>query len=116
MGIADFDMTGSYAASGRRRRNRAIVDRVPIRHHGVMSETVTHEVVDPLLRETDAGDHDRFAHYVLGRNASALVTQAMVMGTPVEALCGKRWVPSRDASRYPICPECKERKRRLTGG
>ncbi|MEX1006059.1 MAG: DUF3039 domain-containing protein [Acidimicrobiia bacterium] len=81
-----------------------------------MAETVTQETVEPVLRETDTGDHERFAHYVVGRNASALVTQAMVMGTPVEALCGKRWVPSRDASRFPICPECKERKRQLTGG
>ena len=31
----------------------------------------------------------------------------MVAGTPVIALCGKVWVPSRDPSRYPVCPECK---------
>lgn len=99
-----------------RRRFTPIVVSAPISHYEVMSETVIQETVDPLLRETDTGDHERFAHYVVGRNASALVTQAMVMGTPVEALCGKRWVPSRDASRYPICPECKERKRKLTGG
>jgi len=34
--------------------------------------------------------------------------EAMVNGTPVVALCGKVWVPSRDPSRFPICPECKE--------
>ena len=33
---------------------------------------------------------------------------AYVMGTPVVALCGKVWVPSRDPSRFPVCPECKE--------
>ena len=32
----------------------------------------------------------------------------MVMGTPVVALCGKVWVPSRDPERFPVCPECKE--------
>jgi hypothetical protein len=32
----------------------------------------------------------------------------MVLGTPVTALCGKVWVPSRDPSRFPICPTCKE--------
>jgi hypothetical protein len=32
----------------------------------------------------------------------------MVMGTPVVALCGKVWVPSRDPEKYPVCPECKE--------
>ena len=30
------------------------------------------------------------------------------MGTPVRALCGKVWVPSRDPKRFPVCPECKE--------
>ena len=30
------------------------------------------------------------------------------MGTPVVALCGKVWVPSRDPEKYPVCPECKE--------
>jgi hypothetical protein len=32
----------------------------------------------------------------------------MVMGTPVVALCGKVWVPSRDPERFPVCPECRE--------
>jgi hypothetical protein len=30
------------------------------------------------------------------------------MGTPITALCGKVWVPSRDPSRFPVCPECKD--------
>ena len=36
------------------------------------------------------------------------LTAAMVEGTPVVALCGKVWVPSRDPQRFPVCPECKE--------
>jgi hypothetical protein len=32
----------------------------------------------------------------------------MVNGTPVIALCGKVWVPSRDPQKYPVCPTCKE--------
>jgi hypothetical protein len=32
----------------------------------------------------------------------------MVTGTPIRALCGKIWVPSRDPKKYPVCPECKE--------
>jgi hypothetical protein len=31
----------------------------------------------------------------------------MVTGTPVVALCGKVWVPSRDPKRFPVCPECQ---------
>jgi Protein of unknown function (DUF3039) len=52
---------------------------------------------------TGDGDHDRFAHYV---NKAAIVSSA-VLGHEVEALCGKKWIPSRDPERYPVCPECK---------
>jgi Protein of unknown function (DUF3039) len=34
--------------------------------------------------------------------------ESHVFGTPIKALCGKVWVPSRDAKRFPVCPECKE--------
>lgn len=51
----------------------------------------------------DEGDHDRFAHYVEKRK----LAEAYVLGTPVIALCGKVWVPSRDPERFPVCPECK---------
>ena len=30
------------------------------------------------------------------------------MGTPVVALCGKVWVPSRAPEKFPVCPECQE--------
>jgi len=53
---------------------------------------------------TDEGDHERFSHYV----PKDKLTEAMVMGTPVVALCGKVWVPSRAPERFPVCPECKE--------
>ena len=52
----------------------------------------------------DNGDHERFSHYAPREK----ITEAMVMGTPVTALCGKVWVPSRDPKRFPICPTCKE--------
>lgn len=55
-------------------------------------------------QRTDDGDHDRFAHYV----RKDKVTQAALDGTPVIALCGKVWVPGRDPSKYPVCPQCKE--------
>jgi hypothetical protein len=59
----------------------------------------------PVTRPTTGdGDHDRFAHYV----DKAEAARAYVEGTPVRALCGKVWVPSRDPSRYPVCPTCKD--------
>ena len=38
------------------------------------------------------------------------VARAYVTGEAIDALCGKKWVPTRDPSRYPICPTCVERK------
>ena len=34
-------------------------------------------------------------------------------GTPVVAICGKVWVPSRDPDKYPICKTCAEIKAEL---
>ena len=53
---------------------------------------------------TEEGDHERFSHFV----PKDKLTEAMVMGTPVIALCGKVWVPSRAPEKFPVCPECKE--------
>lgn len=51
----------------------------------------------------DEGDHERFAHYVSKND----IMHSAMDGTPVIALCGKVWVPGRDPSRFPICPDCK---------
>lgn len=63
-------------------------------------------IVDPV---TEDGDHDRFAHYARKSD----ITRATVEGTPVVAICGKVWVPSRDPSKYPICKTCAEIKSKL---
>jgi hypothetical protein len=63
-------------------------------------------VRDPVTVDTDGGDHDRFAHYCRKHD----ITRAMVTGEAIVALCGKKWIPTRDPSRYPICPTCAERK------
>lgn len=70
---------------------------------------------DERLSHGDDGDHDRFAHYVFGRNPQAKVTRSMVTGVPIKALCGKRWVPSRDGSKYPVCPDCVRIKNQMQG-
>jgi hypothetical protein len=68
-----------------------------------MSESLYSTDLDTKLSHGD-GDHERFAHYV----DKAEAVRAMVEGTPVVALCGKKWVPSRDPEKFPICPTCKE--------
>ena len=71
----------------------------------VIPGTRTREETDarPDLSTGD-GDHERFAHYVVKDK----IVDSAVTGTPVRALCGKVWVPSRDPQKYPVCPECKE--------
>src|SRR5438445_13701994 len=64
------------------------------------TETIEKERTDARL---DEGDHDRFSHYVEKGN----LAEALINGTPVIALCGKVWVPSRDPKRFSLCPECK---------
>ena len=54
--------------------------------------------------KTDNGEHDMFAHYA----PKDEITEALINGTPIRALCGKVWVPSRNPEKYQTCPECKE--------
>ncbi len=63
---------------------------------GVLEREETRERVQP-------GDHERYAHYV---RKDKIVASA-VGGHPVVALCGKVWTPTRDPSRFPVCPACK---------
>ncbi len=71
------------------------------------STTQVEERTDTTLdtsTTSGSGDHDRFAHYV----NKVKLTESAVSGKAVVALCGKKWVPTRDAQQYPVCPTCKE--------
>lgn len=74
-----------------------------------MSDVALDERTDPVL---DEGDRERFAHII--RKSDEM--RAYVMGEEVLALCGKRWIPSRDPQRFPVCPECKAALTMLRGG
>lgn len=90
------------------------VNSVPVNTEvipGGRTGTITETDVRPDL-SNDGGDHERFAHYV---DKSKIVDSA-VSGTPVVALCGKVWVPSRDPKRFPVCPDCKKIYESLPGG
>jgi len=65
------------------------------------SATIEREEVRQLQ---EPGDSERFAHYV----RKDRILESAVSGMPVVALCGKVWVPNRDPTRFPLCPECKE--------
>lgn len=54
--------------------------------------------------QVDDGDHDRYAHYV----KKGKILESAIEGKAIRALCGKKWIPSRDPEKFPICPICKE--------
>ena len=67
------------------------------------SEGDTDLLTRPELREDDGG-HDRYSHYVKKEK----IVESAVTVKAVRALCGKKWIPSRDPEKYPVCPVCKE--------
>ena len=69
------------------------------------TESDTDLLTRPSLEEQeDDGGHDRFAHYVKKEK----ITESAVTGKAVTALCGKKWIPTRDPQKYPVCPTCKD--------
>lgn len=61
------------------------------------------DVLEKVEVDETTGE-EKFAHYA----EAASVTEGYIMGTPVLAICGKVFVPSRDPERLRICPICKE--------
>lgn len=67
--------------------------------------TDTLEIIEETIQTSEPGDHERLSHYV----EKDKLADAIVFGHALTALCGKKWVPHRDASQFPVCPECKEK-------
>lgn len=63
------------------------------------------QLLEDVLKEEllDSGNN-KVSHYA----DASKVTEGYVMGTPVEAVCGKIFVPSRDPKKFPVCSICKE--------
>jgi hypothetical protein len=71
---------------------------------------MTAETLERPARTDNGQGEGKVAHYARDRDK---LTDAYVFGTPVIALCGLVWVPSRDPAGLPICKECKEIFERL---
>jgi hypothetical protein len=72
----------------------------------VAADTST-DVRTENVPETGQGPCAHIVKVGPGESAAAKILEARVMGTPVEALCGHVWVPSRDPKVLPLCEECK---------
>jgi len=73
--------------------------------------TVLPARTEPLLDQELETAEPIVAHIVKtepGESAAAIVMEARIYGTPLEALCGHVWVPSRDPKQVPMCQNCKE--------
>ena len=84
-----------------------IFDKNPFGRPGIGSDTDTltrPDIQERVEEQEDDGGHDRFAHYIKKEK----IVESAVTGKAVRALCGKKWVPSRDPQKYPVCPVCKE--------
>ena len=70
-----------------------------------MSDVSVLEIVDQELEiQLDDEGNEIFAHYA----EKVSITAGYVMGTPVQAICGKVFVPSKNPEKLRICPVCKE--------
>lgn len=58
--------------------------------------------------ETEDGPVAHIVKTKRNEDATTKVLQARVEGTPLEALCGHVWVPSRDPKQLPVCQKCKD--------
>ena len=77
----------------------------------VLERPKVDEYVDHRTETTDETEDGKAAHIVRvkpPKSAVAIVTEALVFGTPVEFLCGKVKVPDRDPKKLPLCSKCKE--------
>ena len=73
-------------------------------------QTLPAETIPETEHVPETGEPE-VAHIVKvepGESAAAKVLEARIEGTPLEALCGHVWVPSRDPKQLPVCPKSTE--------
>lgn len=65
-----------------------------------MSDTMERTEIIPT---TDDAEPGMLAHII--RKSDEM--RGYALGEEVEALCGYRWVPTREPYQFPVCEECK---------
>lgn len=76
-----------------------------------MSDRET-KILERLEPRTSHGDGNAVAHIVMKDDQM----RGYLAGEPIEALCGKKWIPARDYSGLPICEKCVAERDRILAG
>lgn len=66
----------------------------------VYDTEVTSELAEPILSHIVEANETGTAH--------SRILEARVNDTPITALCGHTWVPSRNPENHPVCQTCIE--------
>lgn len=66
--------------------------------------TMSTTQIAPETSDTRTDEGDDHSHYARREE----IVRASIEGGRVTALCGYKFEPVRDPSRFPICPKCKE--------
>ena len=80
--------------------------RKPDRASTLVDMTIGHSTfTEEVTEERELQDPGSVAHIVKDKGK---VTEAYILGTPVEALCGHVFTPSKDPKSLPVCDTCKD--------
>jgi hypothetical protein len=66
--------------------------------------SMTSTTLSPVCDNTTQFDEPHVAHIVSADDQM----RGYVMGEEIVALCGERFIPTRDPHRYPVCKACRE--------
>lgn len=61
----------------------------------------------PVLDKNDTDDPEKVAHIINQRLPGNSIADASIFGTEVIALCGHKFIPTRDPQKLPTCGPCK---------
>lgn len=63
--------------------------------------------LSPLLDKGDTNEASDVAHIINQYLSGNSIADAAVFGQEVVALCGYRYIPTRDPYKLPVCKACK---------
>jgi hypothetical protein len=55
-----------------------------------------------IVTTDETSDDDKVSHLISKQDWE----KAYIMGEPVQALCGKLWVPHKNPDQFPLCGRC----------